>query len=416
MRIGSRCGAALAVALLASTCLGTVSAAAASSKSEIVLGYVGDLTGAASSTFADGPGAAQAAIDLQNSEGGVDGHKLKLIVGDTQSSPTAAATTAQNLVETDHVFGVIENSALFFGAAPYLEKAGIPVTGTALDGPEWNTDANMFSAGGPPVDAAIGGRLWATTITQNFFKALGVKKVAMLAANSPSAVQSASSDSYPWTSAGLSICYDNTSLPLGAVDTTTLVLGMKNAGCQGFETLYVDSTDVALSQAIKNAGLESQIKAQLYSEGYDNNVLDSPSARASAQGDYFATGINFTTPNAATKTMLDALERYDHTGFPGGIPDLGLFGGWESAELMIYGLQHDPELTDASFITNLHKVASYDANGLFASSWGFNHMGTAQEFPSKVCEYVVQLKGDKFVTALDGKPLCGKYVPTVPSS
>ncbi len=97
MESPSRWSVALGAAVLvASTLLGaTGSGAATSNNSPIVLGYIGDLTGVAASTFADGPAGAQARIDLQNAEGGVDGHKLKMVVADTQSSPTLAATAAE---------------------------------------------------------------------------------------------------------------------------------------------------------------------------------------------------------------------------------------------------------------------------------------------------------------------------------
>ncbi len=88
----------------------TTSASAASST--ITIGYINDLTGVASSTFADGPGAAQARIDLQNAEGGVDGHKLKLIVEDDQSSPTENLTASQALVSKG-VFGIVDAGASF---------------------------------------------------------------------------------------------------------------------------------------------------------------------------------------------------------------------------------------------------------------------------------------------------------------
>src|ERR1700677_2873040 len=53
-----------------------------SSGSPITIGFYGDLTGVSSSTFADGPAGAMARVDLQNAQGGVDGHKLKLDVED----------------------------------------------------------------------------------------------------------------------------------------------------------------------------------------------------------------------------------------------------------------------------------------------------------------------------------------------
>ncbi|HUZ09204.1 MAG TPA: ABC transporter substrate-binding protein, partial [Acidimicrobiales bacterium] len=83
-------------------------AASGAAASTITIGYVTDLTGVASSTFADGAGGAQARIDLQNAQGGVNGHKLKLVVEDDQSSPTVNKTASQDLVQNKGAFGVIQ--------------------------------------------------------------------------------------------------------------------------------------------------------------------------------------------------------------------------------------------------------------------------------------------------------------------
>ncbi len=404
-----------AAVLMASTCLGVVGAgvAGAADKSPILVGYIGDLTGPAASTFADGAAAAQARIDLQNAQGGIDGHPIQMVTEDTESSPTTAATDAEELV-SKKVVGIIENSALFFGGAPYLLKEGIPVTGTGIDGPEWNTDTNLFDAFGPPTAGEVDGHYWTTTGDAAIYKLLGVTKIAGVANQTESAVQSVNSAFYALEKAGLKKCYENTSLPLGSVNITTLVLAIQSSGCNGLFTSYVDATDIALAQGIKNAGLK--MPGQLYAEGYDNNVLDSPSARAALQGDYFATGIDFSSPNTATKNMLAALKKYD-PAFHGGIPDLGIYGSWQSADLMVDGLQAAAShLTSSAIITDLHKVSSFNAGGILASSFGFNHFGTPQMYPKQACEWVVELKGANFVTINGGKPICGTYEPVLGSS
>ncbi|HEY3941516.1 MAG TPA: ABC transporter substrate-binding protein [Acidimicrobiales bacterium] len=403
-----------AVLLCATSLIGLAStgAGAASDKAPILIGYMGDLTGPAASTFADGPAAAQARVDVLNAAGGIDGRRIKLKVVDTSSSPTGAATAAQELV-SDHVFGIVENSALFFGAAKYLQQQHVPVVGTGVDGPEWGTDSNMFDALGPPIDGPLAGHQWTTTGAGALYKKLGVQRVAVLANATPSAVQSAVNDAYGLTHSGLVNCYENTSIPLGSVNVTTLVLGLKNSNCQGLFTLYVDSTDVALAEAIKQAGLN--MPGQIYAEGYDNNVLDSPSARAALDGDYFGAAIDFSSPNAATKAMLANLEKYDKS-FTGGVPDLGAYGAWVAEDLMIEGLEHaGSNPTPASFITNLHQVTDYDGGGLFASSFGFAHFGTAAMVPKRTCAWYVELKSSKFVAVNGGKPLCGTY-EEIPSS
>ena len=59
------------LSLVATLFAGIVTAGSASAASStITIGYIGDLTGVASSSFVDGPGAAKARIDALNAKGG----------------------------------------------------------------------------------------------------------------------------------------------------------------------------------------------------------------------------------------------------------------------------------------------------------------------------------------------------------
>ncbi|HEY3941941.1 MAG TPA: ABC transporter substrate-binding protein [Acidimicrobiales bacterium] len=393
----------------------TPSASAATSKAPIILGYIGDQTGVSASTFADGTGGAQARIDLQNAHGGVDGRKLELVAVDSTSSTSGTATAVQDLISNHHVFGIVEDSAFFFGGAKFAQQAGVPVTGYGIDGPEWleQPNTNMFDVV-PTSYTPLGGYYYGSTLLAQFFKDRGVTKAGVLGYGiSPSATQGVEEAVYEDKLLGIANCDEDLSIPFGGVDFTTTVLRLKADGCNGYETLFEDASDIALGQAVKNAGVP--MKAQVMSEGYDNNVLDSATARAAIDGDYFGTVINFTSPDAATETMLAALKKYDH-GFTG-IPDLGLYSGYLSADLMIYGLEHaGANPSQASFIKNLRQVGGYTAGGILPEPTTFEHFGTAAMLPKSSCEYFVQLKGSKFVVVNGGKPVCGKSVKIPPSA
>jgi branched-chain amino acid transport system substrate-binding protein len=103
----------------------------------IKLGVISDLTGAYSSGFLTTEKGIKAYVEGLNAEGGINGQKITYVMADTASSPPGALTAAQKLVQTDKVFAIIEVSAVYSGAEPYLLKQGIPVLGGAFDGPEW---------------------------------------------------------------------------------------------------------------------------------------------------------------------------------------------------------------------------------------------------------------------------------------
>jgi branched-chain amino acid transport system substrate-binding protein len=157
------------------------------------------------------------------------------------------------------------------------------------------------------------------------------------------------------------------------------------------------------------------MKGEILSEAYANGVLDNTEARAAVDGDYVGAQINFSTPNAAVKSMLATIKKYDPAFH--GIPDLGLWSGYVSADAMILGLQRagtDP--TQSSFIKNLRKVTDYTAGGILPEPTTFAHFGTAQMLgKSANCIVYVRLQGSKYVPVNGGTPVCGKLI-TVPSS
>jgi branched-chain amino acid transport system substrate-binding protein len=399
-------GAAL---LLIGGLVGTTgtAASAASAKAPIVIGFVTSETGGASSSYIGAQWGAEARIDAQNAAGGVDGHKLQLVIEDDQSSATENLTAAQELVENKNAFGIIEDSSFTFGASKYLNQQGIPVTGAEIDGPEWGQqpNTNMFSVTGVG-STPINGNYYTYNTTAEFLKDIGVTKLGQVVYNITSAISAANAVFSTAKQLGISDCYDNTSIPFGDVNFTAIALQIKSAGCNGIIGVSLLATDIALSGAIKQAGIKTQ---QLYYTAYDQNLLDQPTALAQMQGDYSSTAISVATPNTATRLYLSRLKKY--TAWPGGIPSLNVDYGYLSADLMILGLQKAGENpTRTAFIKKLRQDSDYTADGLLPSPVIFSHFGTIGMFPKMGCTSYVEIKGKGFVAYDGGKKVCAPLI------
>jgi branched-chain amino acid transport system substrate-binding protein len=368
---------------------------------------INDTTGGLSSSFADGVGVAQARIALQNAQGGVDGRQLKLVVEDSQSSPSFVQTAARALVETKGVFGVVSDSAIFFGAAPYLTKAGVPVTGNQLDGPEWGSSPNMFTYG-PPTYSTYNGVSYNYTAVSKFMQSTGAKKVALVAFGSPSAILNAKQVAAMDTQLGLQNCYLNLSVPLGAVDFTADVLQLKQAGCDSLIAALTESSEVALASAIKNAGLNIK---QFYYASYAQATLDSPAAELALDGSYGlgVVAAGHTATAEATQKLYDNIKKYDPS-YHGGLLDFGASQAWDATDAMIEGLKlAGPNPTRDSFISNLRNVTDYTIGGLSSTPVDFNYL--TGNLPAEQCFNFVQLQGKAFVPVPpDGSPTCGTRV------
>jgi branched-chain amino acid transport system substrate-binding protein len=371
----------------------------------IKIGYITEQTGVAASSFAGGDAGALARFKLQNDQGGVDGRKLELVaVDDGTIGPKAAA---QQLVENDGVLAVIDFSSFAIGGAPYLQQQGVPVIGAAFDGPEWGEQpySNMFSFM-PPLDTSVGGKFYTYDTPEIFLKSIGVTKLGTLAYGiSQSAIQTSKSAVEAGKAHGITGCAADNSVQFGQSSFATEALTIRSKGCNGTFAAMVDSSDVALSAALKQAGVTAK---QFYETGYDQGVISDANSANALNGDYFPAPYDFTEPSPAISSMLAALHRYGPTFT--GLPSEGVYGSYLAADLVIKGLEvAGANPTRQSYISNLHTVTGYTAGGIIPAI-GFTGFATVGMFPQQNCSDFVQLVNGRFKVA--GKHVCGKLVAT----
>ncbi|HEX3567997.1 MAG TPA: ABC transporter substrate-binding protein, partial [Acidimicrobiales bacterium] len=282
-------------------------ASAAATKSPVTLALVCTCSGAGGPEYQGVPGAMRARIDLQNANGGVDGHKILVVVYDDQTSPTQASTAVQEAVSKG-VLGIVSISALFFEGAKYAQQAGIPVTGSFQDGPEWGQQpyTNMFAADNGSVDP----KYPVNTGIGKFLVSKGGNVIASYGYGiSPSSTRSAIGTVQSVIHAGGKQGVLDTSVPFGGSDFTTAALVAKSKGVNSLYAAMDDNSNFALATAMKQAGVK--MKAVVFPTGYEPGAITSP-AWTDLQGAYFASLFRpFQLPNTATNIMKAALQKYD---------------------------------------------------------------------------------------------------------
>ncbi len=374
--------------------------------SPITIGIVTSLTGPASANFNGAVQGAQARFDLQNAQGGVDGHQIKLLSGDDTSTPSGAETAVSELVQERKVFGLIFISDLTAAGAYRLpQQLGIPVVGFPTDGPEWaeQPNTNMVATWGdqtanPPI----------TTVYAKIAQLVGAKNMADLAiGNEPPSDVAAQDFSKAAQSIGLKVGYLNDSIPLGSVNVTADVLAMKQAGVDGFNSEMLINTNLAIMEGARQEGIN--LVASLLPTGYDQALLDDPSAVQAAQGGIFAVEqVPFEENTPATKAEQGAFETYEHFS---GVPNLNWTEGWISADMWIQGLEKaGKNPTHASFLSAVRSIQGYTANGILPQPLDLSLKDFGKETNSTTCQYFVTLKGTTFVPLNNGKSICGPIV------
>src|SRR6202020_3438577 len=281
---------------------------AGASPAPLTIAYITDVTGQAASENGTSPAAFEARIALQNAEGGVNGHRLVPLVIDDQTNPSEIATAVQSAISKG-AFGIVSQSPLMFLAAKYPQQAGMPVTGTYDDGPEWGQQpyTNMFAADNGSVDP----KYPVNTQLGDLFKKLGGTVLGAYGYSiSPSSSRAAIGTADSFKHAGGKVGVLDTTVPFGGVDFTAEALVAKKDGVNAISPAMDANSNYALATALQQAGVK--VKAAVYATGYQPDVIHS-SAWKVLQGGYFLSLFRpWDLPNAATAQMQSAMKKYAH--------------------------------------------------------------------------------------------------------
>jgi branched-chain amino acid transport system substrate-binding protein len=382
---------------------------AGASPSPITIGLITSLTGSAASEYTGTQLGVEARIDAQNAKGGVNGHQLKLVTVDDQSTPSGNQLAAQELVDNTKPFGVIDATSEVFGAAAFLNKAGVPVVGPGVDGPEWGQqpNTNMFDLM-PPSITAFKGITYGYNTEVLFMRDVGVTKLAVISVNVPSAITNQNTLINDANKLGIKNCYDNDTLSLADVNFTAVALQVKAAGCNGVIDAGIPTQTVALSETLQEAG--AHVKEFYY--GIPQDLLTQPAVERALLGTYTAqASFDPSTADTAQKAMLANLKKYTPQFSFASDPEA--LSSYIEADIMITGLElAGKNPTQQAFIKNLRKVSNYTGGGLLPEpGLTFAHFGTVGMLPKTACtEFIVVTKTGLAPYDHD-KMVCGTRVP-----
>src|SRR6266704_6874007 len=85
-------------------------------------------------SFTDIPNMAKAYFDCGNANGGINGHPIKLYIETEQTNPAQIAADAKQLVQTDHVVGIVGNTSIIECSvnSSYWQKLGFYVIDSGI--------------------------------------------------------------------------------------------------------------------------------------------------------------------------------------------------------------------------------------------------------------------------------------------
>jgi ABC-type branched-subunit amino acid transport system substrate-binding protein len=357
----------------------------------VKIGFLYSKTGVASATSGDSDVGCKARVGRENAAGGVNGRKIDVSFVDDQSS-NANLTGAQDLVQNQHVFMVVNDSAFAFLTYHFLEDQGVPLIGGGYDGTYYGEPGNegIISAFGNA--APVNGVAY-DTVTK-LAKAQGATKMASIGYGiSPSSTAAAvANGKYASPAAGLKSVYTNTTVDFGSTDVSPIVLGIKNAGADAAYYAMNANTNLAIAQGLVQNGVK--MKAELMATGYGQQLLDEPSSAQIGPEVFFTQGW---TPvelkTKATKQLQADLKKYSNFT---GVPDFGIYTGYLDCDLAITGLkQQGKDLDQSTYVSDLRKLGKVNPAGLECTDLDISVEGYGKPATTS-CQYAMYVKDGKF--------------------
>jgi ABC-type branched-subunit amino acid transport system substrate-binding protein len=401
---------ACAVALVVSACGsddeegGASAGGGGGNDGSLDIGVLTSLSGPASGVSSAVVDGVDARFQAYEADGGecADAVDFTIVEGDDASSPQGALAAAQQLVQQDEVYALIEESSVFFGATGYLttQAADTPVIGGAFDGaPEWLEvpDNNLI----PNFPVQQFDDVY-STIGEGLAR-LGATQLAGVAYNSPSSAGALENVLTSAEAAGVERAYVNDTVPLASTDVGGVVLGIIDSGADAvFMTLNPD-TAFAVIAGLRQANYP--LKGILLAAGYGGELLQSPPGVQLGQGVTFTsawTPVEIETE--ATAALSQAMR--DYAGIPSGVPGFFAAMGWFGADVVIHGLElAGCDASQEEFLTALRSDDTWDAGGMYPNPIPFDTIDYEEN-----CTFFLTLTGDAFVPIEGASPICGELI------
>jgi branched-chain amino acid transport system substrate-binding protein len=284
-------------------------------------------------SFTDIANMAQAYFNCVNANGGINGHPVKYFIQTEQTNPSQIASVAKQLVQSDHVVGIVGNTSILECTIDhkYWESLGYFIIDSGIAPECWST----------PNSAAVnmGPRYSSDGAVQYVIDTVKVDKVAFDQSNVPGTDYIAAGPKAIAAAANVPIQTFTTNVPIQSANSVALQL-VQAAGKNGAVVLnFTPPEALKILQAAAKLHIQNNVKAWGCSTPCDTDFL------ASALGTAFDNKLFVNaelTPADGTNThpmnLYRAILKQYGSNVSGGIGSFSQFGFVE-ARLAVQALE-----------------------------------------------------------------------------
>jgi branched-chain amino acid transport system substrate-binding protein len=349
----------------------------------------GIVTNEAGTSFTDIANMAAAYFACVNANGGINGHSVKYYIETEQTNPAQIAAEAKQLVQTDHVVGIVGNTSIIECSidSSYWQRLGYDIIDSGIAPECWSTPSSAAVNMGPRYssDGAV-----QYALTQH------VSKIAFDQSNVPGTGYIAAGPAALAAAARVPITQLTENVPITNADSVA-IREVDAAGPNGAVVLnFTPPEALVILQAAQKLGLEDRVKIWGCSTPCNTDFL---AAALGPKWDHkLFVNAELTPPdvtNTPTMSLYRAILAKYGKAVSGGIGSFSQMGFTE-AEIAVHALDTITGPYTVASVNAAFRAVSNFNTGMLCQLWTY---GTyAMHIPNNE-DYTVTPDNGKMVTA-----------------
>ena len=355
----------------------------------------GIVTNQPGTSFTDIANMAGAYFTCVNNNGGINGHPIKYFIQTEQTNPAQVAADAKQLVQTDHVVGIVGNTSIIECSVnhSYWENLGFFVVDSGI-APECYSTPNSAAVNMGPRYSSDGAVQYA--LSQH------VSKIVFDQSNVPGTGYIAAGPAALAAAAHVPIVQLTENVPISDANSVA-IKEVNDAGPNGAVILnFTPPEALVILQAAQKLGLEDRVKLWGCSTPCNTDFL--AKALGPKWNNKLFVNAELTPPDStntpAMRLYKAILAKYGKA-VSGGIGSFSQMG-FAEAEIMVHALRSvKGAYTVASVNAALKAVSNFDT-GMLCQGWTYGDF--PMHIPNNV-DYTVTPKDGKMVVAKGCTPI-----------
>jgi branched-chain amino acid transport system substrate-binding protein len=315
-------------------------------------------------SFTDIPNMAQAYFDCVNANGGINGHPIKYYIETEQTNPAQVAADAKQLVQSDHVVGVVGSTSIIECSvnSGYWQKMGYYVIDSGI-APECYATPNSAAVNMGPRYSSDGAVQYALS--------QGVSKVVFDQSNVPGTGYIAAGPAALAKDKNVPIVQLTENVPITDANSVA-IKEVDDAGPNGAVILnFTPPEALIILQAAQKLGLENRVKMWGCSTPCNTDFL-ATSLGAKWNGKLFVNA-ELTPPdgtNTTTMSLYKAILSQYGKAVQGGIGSFSQMGFTE-AEIAVHALQSISGAYTVPSVNAAFKAVKDFDTGMLCQAWTY---------------------------------------------